>query len=605
MNKIFQILQGVARPVRAEFLFFVMVFLLLVQQPAEWLCLPSSNREWLTGKFLLAMGIEVGVAYFLTWLAWVSRCRVVKWLLLLLCWLLMGITLFLVTNFEMAISQQTLTVLVETTPNESAEFVATYMWSGESILSYLIDLAVAIAIVLLLVLEKRIKRALAPALLRPWVEGMVAMVVLAGVGMGVWAYGWLGYCSNSSRVYRWRHQFPPASLDIFTQSMQALNSLRAFDNDVKMALEQARKVQETHPTIEEPDSLTLVYVLGESYIKHHAGIYGYPLNTTPRLNAERERGNLFVFNDVVAQENITSVVEKNTFSINSVADGESWFETPNFTTIFKRSGYDVYMWDIQRDFMAHKLFTMTVNQYVYNPEISRLSYTATNRRRLSYDGDLIDDFAHSVKFKNKHNLVVFHLFGQHVAPSNRYRKGSYYDGYFTADSIKRTEKWLTSKKKTDIANYDNATLYNDAVIGKIIDLYRQRNAVIVYFSDHGEEMYDFRDAKGRHSELVPRAGTLKFQYEVPFVVWCSDAYMQRYPQAVQRLKAALNRPFMTDNVGQLLFSLGKVKTVYYKPERDPMSPQFKPRKRILYDRVDYDEVMKKAKRDKIGPHFAR
>ena len=261
MNKIFQILQWVARPVRAEFLFFVMVFLLLVQQPAEWLCLPSSNREWLTGKFLLAMGIEVGVAYFLTWLAWVSRCRVVKWLLLLLCWLLMGITLFLVTNFEMAISQQTLTVLVETTPNESAEFVATYMWSGESILSYLIDLAVAIAIVLLLVLEKRIKRALAPALLRPWVEGMVAMVVLAGVGMGVWAYGWLGYCSNSSRVYRWRHQFPPASLDIFTQSMQALNSLRAFDNDVKMALEQARKVQETHPTIEEPDSLTLFYVL--------------------------------------------------------------------------------------------------------------------------------------------------------------------------------------------------------------------------------------------------------------------------------------------------------------------------------------------------------
>ena len=224
---------------------------------------------------------------------------------------------------------------------------------------------------------------------------------------------------------------------------------------------------------------------------------------------------------------------------------------------------------------------------------------------MSYDGDLIDDFAHSVKFKNKHNLVVFHLFGQHVAPSNRYRKGSYYDGYFTADSIKRTEKWLTSKKKTDIANYDNATLYNDAVIGKIIDLYRQRNAVIVYFSDHGEEMYDFRDAKGRHSELVPRAGTLKFQYEVPFVVWCSDAYMQCYPQAVQRLKTALNRPFMTDNVGQLLFSLGKVKTVYYKPERDPMSPQFKPRKRILYDRVDYDEVMKKAKRDKIGPHFAR
>lgn len=604
MVKILRVLQLVARPVKAEFLFFLIVFLLLLQQPVEWLCLPSSDRWWLVGKFFQSIAIEVGVAYVFTWIVWVTRSKWIKWFILLICWLLMGITLFLVINFEMAISQQTLTVLVETTSKESAEFLNTYAWSGESILGYVIDLGVAVVVVALLVWEKPIRRCLATGLSRRWVECVAGFIVVVCLAVFFWAYGWLAASNNSSRVYRWRHQFPTGSLGIFTQSMQALNSLRAFDNDVKMAIDQARDVYTTHPTIAEDDSLTVIYVLGESYIKHHASIYGYPLPTTPRLEEARRRGNLFVFNDVVAQENITSIVEKNTFSINSMVDGESWFEAPNFTTIFKRSGYDVYMWDIQRDFMTHKLFTMTVNQYVYNPEIVKLSYTATNKKQLDFDGELIDDFAKNVKLKNKHNLIVFHLFGQHVAPGNRYPKGSYFDGHFAADSIKRSEKWLTREKKSYIADYDNATLYNDAVMGKLMDMYSHKNAVIVYFSDHGEEVYDFRNAKGRHSERVPKPGTLMYQYEVPFMVWCSDSYIQRHPDIVKNLNNSLERPFMTDNVGQLLFDLGRVKTEYYKPDRNCISPQFKPRKRILYDKIDYDRVMKNVNRSKIEPHFA-
>lgn len=45
-----------------------------------------------------------------------------------------------------------------------------------------------------------------------------------------------------------------------------------------------------------------------------------------------------------------------------------------------------------------------------------------------------------------------------------------------------------------IAEYDNATCYNDALIGEVISHYRHANAVIVYLSDHGEETYDWRPA---------------------------------------------------------------------------------------------------------------
>ncbi len=607
MNNIFYFLKRVVKPLRAEFLFFFIVFALLVQQPIEWLFLAGTDRWWQVGKFLQGIAIETGIVYLATCIVYYTHSKVVKWILYLLNWALMSITLFLVMNFEMSISQQTLTVLVETTPKESSEFISTYMFNAADVLSYMIDAVVLLLIILLNRKEAKIRAMLRKFLNNNFTDYLVSVLIIVGTGFAVWAYLWLAISNNSSKVYKWRKQFSPDSIDIFTQSMQAINSIRAFDNDVKMAIIQAKKVYDTKASVTENDSLTVVYVLGESYIKHHASLYGYPLKTTPTLDAERDRGNLFAFNDVVAQENITSVVEKNTFSLNCIAEGESWFEAPNFTTIFKHSGYDVYMWDIQRDFMKNKLFTMTVNQYVYNPEIVKYSYTKSNTRILDYDAKLIDDFKRAVKFKNKHNLIVFHLFGQHVAPQNRYPKDSAWGKRFTADSIRRCEKWLSpendkdKKKRQYIATYDNATCYNDYVLEKVFDMFRNKNAVVLYFSDHGEEVYDFRDAKGRHNETNPKQGTLMYEYEVPFMIWCSDTYKARHPQLIADIKASLNRPFMTDAVGYILLNLGQISTPYYKADRDLINPAYKARKRILNDRIDYDKVMKGVDRQKLKP----
>ena len=42
----------------------------------------------------------------------------------------------------------------------------------------------------------------------------------------------------------------------------------------------------------------------------------------------------------------------------------------------------------------------------------------------------------------------------------------------------------------------------------------------------------------------------------------------------------------------MLFDLGHIKTPYYKAERNPLSTQFIPGKRIVYDKYDYDELIK-------------
>ena len=45
---------------------------------------------------------------------------------------------------------------------------------------------------------------------------------------------------------------------------------------------------EAFTTAEQP--INIVVVIGESYIKHHSWLYGYPLETTPHLSAEKDSG---------------------------------------------------------------------------------------------------------------------------------------------------------------------------------------------------------------------------------------------------------------------------------------------------------------------------
>ena len=83
---------------------------------------------------------------------------------------------------------------------------------------------------------------------------------------------------------------------------------------------------------------------------------------------------------------------------------------------------------------------------------------------------------------------------------------------------------------------------------------------------------------------------------MPFMVWCSDTYMQNNPDKVEAIRAAADRPFSIDNLCHMMFNLGQLKTPYYIPDRDVISPQFKKRKRIVegkddYVKADYDEVM--------------
>ena len=200
--------------------------------------------------------------------------------------------------------------------------------------------------------------------------------------------------------------------------------------------------------------------------------------------------------------------------------------------------------------------------------ISKLSYDAQHPFVSMYDADLVADYQHyrSGHQINQPTFTIFHLQGQHFSTEERYPQMPEFQ-HFTVDSIRRSEDWMTDDKKQVIAHYDNCTLYNDYVLGQIMSIIRDKCSVLVYLSDHGEDVYDTGDNLGRKIDSQQ-------SYEIPFFIWCSDRYKENHSDIINSIRESVDKPLMSDNLCHLLMKLGGVKSVYYHESRDVLSPQY-------------------------------
>lgn len=60
----------------------------------------------------------------------------------------------------------------------------------------------------------------------------------------------------------------------------------------------------------------------------------------------------------------------------------------------------------------------------------------------------------------------------------------------------------------------------------------------------------------------------RYQYEIPFIVWCSDKFKRKYPDKISALEKNVNKSFDVSNVYNTLFSLGCIKTPRYDAMED-------------------------------------
>ena len=581
-------------PVIEQLPLFILSFLLTTVDTAKLFhsCIlnpfASYNiNNWLT--VLRFFSISIFFSFLLACIAHFCKKRWIKIVMYAIPILLYTVNQFLKNNFGHAIDPAYIIIMGETNNKEALEFLHYFLFANSNI--WLIISLIILIIVIFFTERFRLK--IIQFIKNSKIKNIISSIVFPFILYGAYSLIYLSSlfnCHSLKDLDTWSSQYNEFYYDYYTRIIYSLYSpipaTYEINQNIKVTNEACKKI--THKNYN--DSLNLIFVIGESYIKSHAQIYGYNLNTTPNLKKEVESGNLFVFTDVITPYNSTSLSVKNIMSCNNLSGGEEWKDFPYFPAIFKSFGYNVYYWDNQNKIGQHSDFTL--NSFLSNALIRSLSYTNWNDTIYQFDEDLIDDFFNKKRTTSANNLIIFHLWGQHLDAKERYPHNQKYN-HFTSDSINwRTEKWLSPISKQEIAEYDNSVLYNDNVMKKIFDYYRNTNAVIVYLSDHGEEIYDYRNSKGRKNIPMNKM-LLKYQYEIPFMVWCSDLYKNKNTNLLSKLKSAQNTPMASDNVCHLLFRIASLKTPYYRSIYDILSPDYRCRRRIVADKIDYDKMMEK------------
>lgn len=335
----------------------------------------------------------------------------------------------------------------------------------------------------------------------------------------------------------------------------------------------------------------IILLIGETYNKHHSQLYGYGLPTTPSQQERQRRGEMMVFNDVVTPWNITSNVFTCSFSLWHYGDTMAMGYYPLFPILFRKAGYQVRFFSNQYllEGFQRAGTNLSGGFFLGDPALTDSLFNFRNAKPSLFDMGLVQQYAQyrdSVS-TTPYSLDIIHFIGQHFDYQHRYPKSA---KYFSWEDY--TNRPLNQDQKRLVATYDNATRYNDLVVDSILSMVEKEDAIVVFMADHGEEIYDDLPIRGRVFQ-VPTERHAHQEFEVPLWIWCSPVYRQKRKEIVERIASSVNRPFMTDDLPQLLLYLAGIHSKWTIPSNCLISEKYdSSRPRIMYGKADYNELCK-------------
>lgn len=556
-----------AQGTREKVVFFVVgiASCLLLWSLTKW----SSDDVWLCLAWLV---VDLWLLMKLLWLL-PRRWRRVAVVLVYVSIYVLGISeSFIYQRYYMHFTPQTLSMITETTDTEATGFLKLCVDSPKlwDVLTWWGILLVAQELMRILLPVPRKMKSVGKWMLRlilivcvvPWVMARVEIV----------RFLCLDDTEQLERVDNHIFYSTPWRIvySLKYQQLSAKEIAKLADNMHNLA--QDKSVVAEH----DGKDRVIVFVVGESYNKHHSAIYGYGLPTTPFQTQCLEDGVMVAMNDAVTPWNVTSSVFKNMFSTHSTDQKGSWAEGALFPALFRKAGYKVHFYSNQF-YKSNRQTSADYNGsfFLNSQPFDSLCFDYRNKKHYVYDQGLLHEIPNSIAHGN--HLVIVHLLGQHQPYADRVPKKQL---VFSANDVRRPD--LAQAERQTVADYDNATLVNDSVLKIIYNKVKNLNAVVVYLADHGEEVYDDNIGMfGRNHTEVPTPQILKSEFEVPLEFFVTPKAKKADAELMTRLREANQRPFSIDDMPHVLLALAGIRTSYYSEERDLLSPNYKPRRRLI------------------------
>ena len=294
--------------------------------------------------------------------------------------------------------------------------------------------------------------------------------------------------------------------------------------------ENKRIIAENRPYFQEQvrcnsDSLTVVFVLGESLSAKNMQINGYKRNTTPFICNEKNLINLpHVYSEFgYTHESVPYILTRADHK-----NPEKGYEERSFISLLKKAGF-------QTAWLANQ---ESVNTFVFFMNECDTLINVSNGKSLFIfskwlDEDILPHYKKVLNYGIAKQFLLVHTIGSHWYYNNHY-----------PDSFKKfrpvtQSKIVSSNSHEDIINsYDNTVLYSDYIWHLLINELRQRNAILIYLSDHSENL-------GEDGHYTHGDGDWPAQHYPGCFVWYSDRFKSLYPEKISHLEQNKDKDYNT------------------------------------------------------------
>ncbi|WP_334084916.1 sulfatase-like hydrolase/transferase [Helicobacter typhlonius] len=541
------------------------------------------------------------VSYFLIfWLLSLLFCKLpqlakgIAFFILVISLVCFVIDVFLLYTFDTNLNSYLVIVALETNPQESADFLHNYLTLP------LFGIYAFLGIACWLVWKFSAKLVLIPLnpTTSPKQQKNIAFRLYTALVCGILIILTMIFTHTKPLNEDWSDMI----YNYTRQTYRAIENTRGFIEEYKKlnanfdTLAQSLQVKKAKNNID-----NIVLVIGESTQRGKLSLYGYELPTTPHLDKLKisKPNNLFIFNDIISPHAQTheslslslTLANQDSQGIQTIhkkLPQKQWYEFLNIIDAFKLGGYHTISISNQEpvslfgnaaatilkradevsfvnvnDKMSTTKFDESILEILKNEQLEQEEVRQEGLQQGADENT--EQKLESSLTHTKPTFYALHLMGNHAKYYNRYPTN--FAHFASKDMLCQEDN--SPQKGANIEenmHYDNATLYGDFVLSEIIKRFESSDSIVIYFSDHGEEIYDFRNFIGHSDSKISR-----FMVEIPFIIYVSDTFMQKHPYLYKRIKRAQHQKYMNDDLMHTLLDIAGIKMKGYEAKRSILS----------------------------------
>lgn len=503
-------------------------------------------------------GLRDSLLYSSLWLIPVllfpGKTRLIAGIIGVVLWAVSICALAYYVIYGQEFSQSVLFVMFESNAGEAGEYFSQY-FSMKLLLILLAYTAGAI------VLWTRLRPVTLSA---PWRYGISALVLVGLIVYPLACDLLIKHRTPAKAVSSLTSRMEPAApwqmIIGYTQYRTQLNSLQGILD----------KNRELPPLANLKDSSgdaprTLVLVIGESTQRGRMSLYGYSRDTTPELKALRDSDpNLTVFNNVVTSRPYTIEILQQALTFANEQHPDLYLTKPSLMNMMKQAGYKTF-WITNQQTMTGRNTMLTV--FSKQTDVQHYMNQQRTQSAREYDTNVLAPFKAVLADPAPKKFIIVHLLGTHLKYKFRYPENwGKFDGQ--KDGV---PPGLSEEQREAYNDYDNANLFNDHVVATLFRDFKATdpNGFMLYFSDHGEEVYDTppHNIQGRNE-----AQPTRHMYTIPFIIWTSPAWQAAHPRD---LRPDVDRKYSSAELIHTWSDLAGLRYDDFDPTRSLVNPAFK------------------------------